>query len=277
MPLKSKRSRRGYINRSKAFTDPLSAIQASRHQGSDYYHENHRGKQCSCMSLTFLLHASTVNIITTDTLNTVLNEGDKLYGEIRKSLLLSKQLHESELLCTDDLPSQVCIGSLKHAITYHSSVYCRLDSSTGSILESLDIAIQQSFCTSSSMILVIGEYMVAIHRFEDGKIGLFDSHSRNASGLPKENGSATLTYFKSLDNVFSHIRKLCTHLNLNASSVFEIKPVAVSTMLETTTESINLQGYERLTNYLNFQATQTKKRHMNHQLTNKMQENPILK
>ena len=57
-------------------------------------------------------------------------------------------------------------------------------------------------------LLIISPYCIAVFRDKSGRYGLFDSHCRNADGLPNGNGKAVMITFTHLSELVARIYTL---------------------------------------------------------------------
>ncbi|KAE8296905.1 hypothetical protein D5F01_LYC03517 [Larimichthys crocea] len=83
----------------------------------------------------------------------------------------------------------------------------------------------QSLSTDvSNAILIVSPECIAVFRDRSGRYGVFDSHSRNARGLPYPDGTAIVLIFSHLSDLISHLHRLFEDRGVNAS--YEFVPVS---------------------------------------------------
>ncbi|XP_071810912.1 uncharacterized protein [Apostichopus japonicus] len=258
MPRKSKRSAAAKASYARHLNN---TVIGSLHQGDARFSSDTAGKQCSCNALVSLSFINIYDVMTTSCIDKVLDEGDKLYGILRKQLLASNSLHVSEYLTTNDLPVQVYIDNILHKYRYFETIYGKLfdDGCVSSILEPLDIVVQHAFCISKYSIMVFGGYMIALFKNNANKYGIFDSHSRSDVGLLTENGKAILLYFSSIPDLVNHLHLLAKSLFQDKSIILEIRPIAIQSIMSIPSASVNMNGFETLTSYFQFQNCQQEK------------------
>ncbi|KAE8280183.1 hypothetical protein D5F01_LYC22325 [Larimichthys crocea] len=76
----------------------------------------------------------------------------------------------------------------------------------------------------SSAVIVVSPECIAVFRDKSGRYGVFDSHSRNAAGLPYHFGTAITMTFPKLSDLADHLHKLFANRGDYAS--YEFVPVS---------------------------------------------------
>ncbi|KAJ8051200.1 hypothetical protein HOLleu_04679 [Holothuria leucospilota] len=231
-------NRSGHISQEQACLQKVTyVVKGLFHQGDRQFSESSAGRQCSCNALVAIAFLNMYDVITPSHVNKILQEGDKLYRIIRERLLCSGKLHISERLTTNDLPSQLFMGNVLHKFKHFESIYGRLhadnSSSDTSNLEPLHVIVHRAFQISNTNIMVIGNDMITLFNNGKDRCGIFDSHSRNNKGMPTVDGHAVLLYFPSLPTLVDHLYKLVDSLSPENSTVLEIKPITISSTMQT--------------------------------------------
>ncbi|KAK0133512.1 hypothetical protein N1851_030972 [Merluccius polli] len=80
----------------------------------------------------------------------------------------------------------------------------------------------------SQALIVITPECVAFFRDKSGRYGVFDSHTRNAAGLPHHYGTAIMMTFSKLSDLADHLHKLFKNHGAHAS--YEFVPVLFDTV-----------------------------------------------
>ena len=182
----------------------------STHQGDINIFDSH---SVGCQCLPNSLMACVMSVIeepsnwTTKTMDDILHEGDKLYQMIDT---------EEQLLLPSDLP--VCVtmyNRVCHIITGKEAYgsFVRDITNTKVILSALCTLIQR---TNTSALLCLGDKTgsSAIALLSTGThLFVFDSHSRDNSGMPCANGTAILMKFHNIDSTTSYICDLAHGLS----------------------------------------------------------------
>ena len=144
---------------------------------------------------------------TTETMDHILHEGDKLYQSIDT---------EQQLLLPSDLPRCVTVKNrVCHMIAGKEAYgsFVQDITETKIILSALCALLQK---TSTSALLCIGDKTgssgIAVLT-NSTSLFIFDSHSRDNSGMPCPNGTAVVMKFDNVDNTASYICELAHELS----------------------------------------------------------------
>ena len=224
-----------------AFSELLHhSIRASFHQGDICFSALTRGRQCAFMALSALLYAQSypVQSWTKENVDQVLLNGDSIY-----LLALTKgMIPDVDTLLVTHLPAQITYnGSLWH-IDYNDYYQGHFATLTHTeladfSLTTLSDALNKALLISQFAILVLQGYMLAVLKSVDSYY-LFDSHSRNPSGLPVENGgTAVMLQFSNKINFFNHVTHLSRTLHVEN---FEIVPITMTCSTEQIPPIINI-------------------------------------
>ena len=199
--------------------DPTKTIQAPYSQDNVVLFGLNAGTQCVAMSLTSLIFAHRNGISSSMDLVQIMNIGNELYSSLSR-------LSGQTFLMLTEVPEMVSIFNTTYQLDYSPSYsgtihdcsmpetfdYCT------SLVNAIQSLITQNY---TSFILTIGSSTVAIYSTSDGKIKLFDSHARDAVGMPHAQGTCVLLEITSLQDLQCYLERL--HSNPNA--LFEVKGV----------------------------------------------------
>ncbi|CAJ1057758.1 hypothetical protein GBF38_014792 [Xyrichtys novacula] len=199
---------------------------ASRSQASLKYGQS-RNQQCTCNSLTFLAFLYENEHITRADLDRVLDKGDVMYREIRKTV-------DHAHLTTDELPNQV--PARRHMQTVDMLQLSRYgtfgDPDPGAVDTFLDL-ISGLSCLLTDVqyaLLLMTSLCIAVFRTRDGRYGFFDPHARTANGLPllkatPTPGTAVMVTFTRLSDMIHRLIRYHHILGTAESCRYELKPV----------------------------------------------------
>ena len=202
--------------------DPTKTIQAPYSQDSVLLFGSNAGTQCVAMSLTSLIYNYRNGITSSMDLVNIMNIGNELYSG------LSRLSRQSYLLLTE-VPEVISVFNTNYCLQYSPSY-------TGAICSScaiddfnycmpLENAIQALLRQNyNSFFLTILSITVAIYCTTDGKFKIFDSHARNAFGMPHPQGTCVLLEINTLNELINYFQTV----NQNPD---EIKGVHITEML----------------------------------------------
>ena len=180
------------------------------HQGDpSLFHPHSVGHQCLPNSLIACIMAVIENPCnwTTETMDYILQEGDKLYSNIDVG---------NQLLLPSDLPTCVHMNGRVCEIVRGKEVFGSFVENIAEakkILSALCIFIQK---TATSALLCAGDKTgaSAIALLSIGSLlFIFDAHSRNNCGMPCSNGTSVLMQFSDVDGTVSDICELANSLS----------------------------------------------------------------
>ena len=187
----------------------IAFCKASTHQG-DVAAFNHSSVGCQCLPNCLIACAMTAVqkplTWTTDTMDYILHEGDNLYQHIDAG---------HDFLLPTDLP--ICV----HTCNGIFSVV-RGKEAFGTFTENLPKTriILSGLCTfiqitETSALVCLGDQSgssALTVLSQDSSMYIFDSHSRDGSGMPSANGTAVLMQFDNIQTTVSFICKLADSL-----------------------------------------------------------------
>ena len=183
---------------------------ASTHQGDpNVFHPQSVGRQCLPNSLMACVMAAIEQPSnwTTETMDYILHEGDKLYSNIDVG---------NELLLPSDLPTCVHINNKVYQIVRGKEAFGSFVENvaeTRKILFALCTFIQK---TMTSALLCVGDKMGASAitiLSVNTSFFIFDAHSRNNCGMPCPDGTSVLMRFSDVDETVSYICELADSLS----------------------------------------------------------------
>ncbi|CAJ1076475.1 uncharacterized protein LOC117832690 isoform X1 [Xyrichtys novacula] len=203
------------------------SVCATRSQASLKYGQS-RNQQCTCNSLTFLAFLYENEHITRADLDRVLDKGDVMYREVRKTV------RDHNHLTTDELPDQV--PARRHMLTVDKLQLSRYgtfgDPDPGAVDTFLDLEMGLSCLLSDVQyaLLLMTSLCIAVFRTRDGRYGFFDPHARTANGLPllkatPTPGTAVMVTFKRLSDMIHRLIRYHHILGTAGSCTYELKPV----------------------------------------------------
>ena len=217
---------------------------ADYHQGSEIFSYESRGRQCVTNSIAFLLQifCSDIPIQTwnNDTLHVILHLGDYMYKEVQSCL---EECHD--YLHPTSIPSLLEYGRsclrYKVSATFSGTMHPSFNGEFP--LMSLECAIAKHYNGKDSACFVFIAMGSAIGIFYDGsKFYVFDSHSRDDSGLSSAEGTCVLGVVPKLSDLCNFLRTLC--LSVSSCSLgdvqFDLHKVSIVKLKKFRS---NMQGY----------------------------------
>ena len=183
---------------------------ASSHQGNPtIFHPNSVGRQCLPNSLIACAMAAIMkpSTWTTETMDYILQEGDKLYRSIDIG---------HELLLPSDLPHCVHVKDTVCEIVRGKEAYGSFVENEAQNKKNLVALCTFLEKTKTSALLCIGDSTgsSAITLLSmDTSICVFDAHSRNHNGMPCPNGNSVLMHFDHIEDTVSYICELAHMLS----------------------------------------------------------------
>ncbi|KAK7095599.1 hypothetical protein V1264_004989 [Littorina saxatilis] len=185
---------------------PRTVLQATYHQGSSVFNDRTRGRQCVGMATSAVAYAEIKDMSTwtKEDLDLVLLFGDYMY----QKMLDDEEDNVQGYLQLSDIPAQINLFNKNFHVS-RSAHACGVVGLGPSFSEafSLSGAIKRAFDNFPSMILVLKETSVMIHKSTDS-FWLFDSHSRNQNGMPSANGKGVLMKFQDLDDLLKFLTEM---------------------------------------------------------------------
>ena len=151
--------------------------------------------------------------------------GDSLYVGIKNQLMLEDRFVHDHLT-VEEMPQQVVLDNNVYNV-HLSSVRCGLlkaqEGSPGGWLP-LDVQLESLSTDVTHAVLIVSPECIAVFRDRSGRYGVFDSHSRNARGLPYPDGTAIMLTFCHLSYLINHLYRLFNNRGTHAS--YEFVPVS---------------------------------------------------
>ena len=221
-------TRKNHIDLDDLKISYVSTIRGNFNQGDEQFSADSRGVQCSCNAIVMLCQIHTIfNDIMPYHLDSVLQDGDKLYKDCAKKLQACGQLARNGYLYHDQLPTNVVIRNVKYKINYDELKYGTLDQQRASIFEPLHVELPKAFTVSEKNILILGGSMMALYKdITSGQYLFFDSHSRNESGFPDCDGTSFAVIFPDINNLVKYVQALATKMNLDSTN-YAILPLMI--------------------------------------------------
>ncbi|XP_069136358.1 uncharacterized protein [Argopecten irradians] len=202
-------------------------IQGNFHQGHHRFSEN-AGKQCVLNSLSALLYSREKNMSlwTAVDLDHTLIKGDEIYGYLRQSSTMNY-----DYLSIPDIPRQIEYNEKMFKIEFQES----LSGTFGNVedldhfqfvtlFEALQIALDQEN-VHGAFITFKGNTFIVVK--QTAGYFVFDSHSRNRSGLQISDGSSILKFLHSVQEVYCHCINLARSMNHSPQDMFEVTAASV--------------------------------------------------
>ncbi|KAK0145559.1 hypothetical protein N1851_015513 [Merluccius polli] len=214
-----------HIEEPQQRSKPIFSVRASHSQSDHRYHVFSRNHQCTCIALTFLAYHSEGSQFNTANLDRVLEMGDSLYVGIKNQLLLEDRFVHDHLT-VEEMPQQVVLDNNVYNV-HLSSVRCGLlkaqEGRPGGWLP-LDEQLESLSTDVTHAVLIVSPECIALFRDRSRRYGVFDSHSRNARGLPYPDGTAIMLTFCHLSDLTNHLYRLFNNRGTHAS--YEFVPVS---------------------------------------------------
>ncbi|KAE8291440.1 hypothetical protein D5F01_LYC11045 [Larimichthys crocea] len=206
-------------------SNAIFSVRATHSQNDERYHVFSRNHQCTCMALTFLAYHSEGSQFNTANLDRVLEMGDSLYVGIKNQLLLEDRYFQDHLT-VEEMPQQVVTDNNVYEVCM-SSIRCgHLKAQEGNPVGflPLDAQLQALSTDVTHAILIVTPECIAVFTDRSGRYGVFDSHSRNARGLPYPDGTAIMLTFGHLSDLINHLHKLFNERGTHAT--YEFVPIS---------------------------------------------------
>ncbi|KAE8277990.1 hypothetical protein D5F01_LYC23957 [Larimichthys crocea] len=154
----------------------------------------------------------------------MLEMGDSLYVGI-KSQLVSEGRYVDDHLTVEEMLQQALTDNNVYNVRM-SPIRCgyvKAQVQPGGWLI-MEAQLQSLSTDVSNAILIVSPECIAVFRDRSERYGVFDSHSRNARGLPYPDGTAIVLIFSHLSDLISHLHRLFEDRGSNAS--YEFVPVS---------------------------------------------------
>ena len=202
--------------------DHTKTIQAPYSQGNVELFGENAGTQCVAMSLTSLIYNYRNNIISSVDLINIMNIGNELYSG------LSRLSRQTFLLLTE-LPDVLNVFNTDYQLQYSSSYSGTINgrsiihglSFCMPLVDALLTLVRQNY---QSFLLTIECSTVSMYCTPGGKFKIFDSHARDAFGMPHSQGTCVLLEAQSIQDVTCYLQTLYE----NSNALFELIGVHIT-------------------------------------------------
>ena len=180
------------------------------------------------MSLTFLAYQNEGSQFNRTALDKVMAHGDSLYVGIKQQLIVDKTFKGNHLTL-EEMPKQVLTDTNMYDIKMSFARLGPLKAqapSPGSEMWGQSLATQLECLSAevSQALIVVSPECIAVFRDKSGRYGVFDSHTRNAAGIPHHYGTAIMMTFSELSDLADHLHKVfkCR----GADATYEFVPIS---------------------------------------------------
>ncbi|KAK0151948.1 ATP-dependent DNA helicase PIF1 [Merluccius polli] len=180
------------------------------------------------MSLTFLAYQNEGSQFNRTALDKVMAHGDSLYVGIKQQLILDKTFQGNHLTL-EEMPKQVLTDTNMYNVKMSFARLGPLKAqapSPGSEQWGQSLATQLECLSAevSQALIVVSPECIAVFRDKSGRYGVFDSHTRNAAGIPHHYGTAIMMTFSELSDLADHLHKVfkCR----GADATYEFVPIS---------------------------------------------------
>ncbi|KAK0147006.1 hypothetical protein N1851_013655 [Merluccius polli] len=207
------------------------------------------------MSLTFLAYQNEGSQFNRTALDKVMAHGDSLYVGIKQQLILDKTFQGNHLTL-EEMPKQVLTDTNMYDVKMSFARLGPLKAqapSPGSEQWGQSLATQLECLSAevSQALIVVSPECIAVFRDKSGRYGVFDSHTRNAAGIPHHYGTAIMMTFSELSDLADHLHKVfkCR----GADATYEFVPISFDARTQPKTPSLKLspahpkQRFQQLT------------------------------
>ena len=214
-------------------------VKGSFHQGdASVFSLNSVGGQCvpNCVIAGLYHNIVPMSRWTSESLDNILQHGDKLYNSIKKTTDLLQVNDVGPQITAFENPYNFCIGHeffgriRKHQSDNH--VGSTLENSTFSVIHGEKrelilciLCVENEKSSSASLLFISNEHCY-----------VFDPHSRNSYGLPVDSGTSILASFKSRKNMILRI-----HLMNSLTHCSEESPTDLYSMCIVSFDVVNIQ------------------------------------
>ena len=184
------------------------------------------GRQCVAMSLSALICNFRKAITCSADLIQVMKIGNNLYSTLSQS---AKQL----FLLLTDLPAMVNLFETNYNLRYRKSYSGILNRNSiciedfpfvMSLASAFDSLLRDNY---NSFLLTIGSYTVGIYSLPNDRCKIFNSHSKDLSGMTHPLSTCTLIEIDSLDNLVQYFQNFHAQTN---NTTYEVKGLTIHEM-----------------------------------------------
>ena len=221
------------VERNPGPIDHTRTIQAPYSQGNVELFGQNAGTHCVAMSLTSLIYNYRNNIISSVDLINIMNIGNELYSGLsrlsRQTFLLLTELPEVLNVFNTDYQvhySSSYSGTVNGRSIIHDLSFCM------PLVDALMTLVRQNY---QSFLLTIDCSTVSMYCTPDGKFKIFDSHARDAFGMPHSQGTCVLLEAQSIHDVICYLETLYE----NSNALFELIGVDITRREKEDTHLVN--------------------------------------
>ena len=205
---------------------PFTPVRGNYHQG--HYTFKHSGVQCVPNSVVSVIYSTIkdVHSWTPDDLDSILYVGDKLYGDMKPSL----QRNETHFVVSR-LPHTIHVFDTRYVLDTAQEPLPGIINRNGNnetlgILHSLYDAFHISLTTFKACCVTFNCATFAVIT-TDAAYYVFDSHSRNATGIVDPDGASILLRFTSIQELCEHCYNLALSMNVTINTQFDVTGINV--------------------------------------------------
>lgn len=192
---------------------------ADFHQASEHLPKEARGRQCVTNCHIFLITVNYVKgalTLDSEDLNGILFDGSHLYNATREIS------NAEDFIDPVLLPNRISYKG-HYVSTIHKGILTGLldeniPTCNESVYHKLDIALAKAFSTVKNAIIIFKGVSVALY-YDKSVIYVFDSHSRNSSGISCPDGTCVLGVVHSVSALCNYICQLSASLGDKGSTV----------------------------------------------------------
>ena len=207
----------------------LYTVQSSYHQGQIEIFGNNSGKQCVSNSLCSMAYAMVKSQRDWGPfdLDTILHNGNELYSFIQASSTMN-----NEYLLVSELPDTLDMFERSFSFTFQTPDVGIFGTNSEHVVDdfhfcsTLSDAIRKSLNLVDACFVTFTGNTIAIAK-KDSVFYVFDSHARNAFGLPDQNGKCVLLAMGRVEDVIQHCYRLGTAQLAGIYTQFEVTGVTV--------------------------------------------------
>ncbi|XP_074657899.1 uncharacterized protein LOC141910909 isoform X3 [Tubulanus polymorphus] len=215
-----------------------SSIHGNFHQGHPKY-DIHSGKQCVTNALAAMIHASNKAVINwmPHDIDSVLNIGNDLYATLTNMNTITNMY-----LLISELPTAVEIGNSIYNVTVGSPQVAiselsdEMRAGNFGIISELHECLHNNLLNYDTCFITFSGNTFCVLK-QDDMYWIFDSHSRDASGMMTADGHAVLVRYSCVNCIVKHCQNLAASMNQRQPIQYEITVASINHEIETTVEN----------------------------------------
>lgn len=214
------------------------AVTGNFHQADERFSVDSRGKQCVPNSAVSLLYSQIVNpgFWESSDLDKILIEGDSLYNLITFNFTQKGYLYASQI----PVFIQKFNKNFKIEPTLISTAYLGEAVNTPEPCVHYKDALNK-IIVNTGAIIIIGSNAFAV-QYENQKIHVFDSHSRNKQGYPVADGKSVLITFSHLSDLYNYVSN---YAQIFLQNTFEITYLKITNSASESRSTLQSSTSER--------------------------------